>query len=29
MDWLGKNKIINTAGVSDFTKTARQLVAYN
>jgi membrane-bound lytic murein transglycosylase MltF len=29
MDWLGKNKIINTAGVSDFTRTARQLVAYN
>lgn len=29
MDWLGKNKIINTDGVSDFTKAARQLVAYN
>lgn len=29
MDWLGKHKIINTQGVSDFTKTARQLVAYN
>lgn len=29
MDWLGKNKIVNTNGVSDFIKTARQLVAYN
>lgn len=29
MDWLGKHKIINTKGVSDFTRTARQLVAYN
>lgn len=29
MDWLGKHKIINTEGVSDFTRTARQLVAYN
>ena len=29
MDWLGKSKIINTEGVSDFTKMARQLVAYN